>query len=115
MGSITVTFPETATLPAELRDDPERARYLIVGSLYVQGHISRGEAAGLAGDSDADFAVKLERYGFHPQAEAAAKQATAGGHQTRWQALARRLDDEGFLDGRSGEAQELLAQCRLAL
>jgi hypothetical protein len=40
----------------------------------------------------------------HPQQEAPSH---------RWAALARRLENEGFLDGISEEAQELLSECRL--
>ncbi|MDY7094980.1 MAG: hypothetical protein SX243_18560 [Acidobacteriota bacterium] len=113
MSSITVTFPETATLPAELRDDPERARYLIVGGLYQQGRISRREAAALTGDAETEFVAKLERYGFQASGRAGTQATSSGKPKTRWQALAERLDQEGFLDGRSEEAEDLLAECRL--
>jgi hypothetical protein len=113
MSSITVTFPKTATLPAELRDDPERARYLIVGGLYQQGRISRREAAALTGDAEVEFVSKLERYGFQASGRADTQATSSGEPKTRWQALAERLDQEGFLDGRSEEAEDLLAECRL--
>ncbi|MCB1055053.1 MAG: UPF0175 family protein [Acidobacteria bacterium] len=113
MSSIVVTFPETATVPEELRNDPERTRYLIVGSLYQQGHISRRQAAELAGDAEVVFAAKMKQYGFQPLGELDSEASVARG--TRWQALAERLAGEGFLDGLSDDAEELLGQVRLAL
>lgn len=118
MASITVHFPESAEVPSKLKGEPERALYLIVGALYTQHEISAEEAQRLTGDEPEVFEEKLMRYGFgKPWGPARASTAGASGSpsaQTRWKALASSLEEEGFLDGRSDEAQRLLAESRLA-
>ena len=112
MPNLTIQFPVGAQLPAPLEEDPDLARYLIIGALLSQREISASDALRLSGDSPQTFEEKLIRYGFGVPA---GKTGDSGDTPNRWQALANQLEGEGFLDGRSEEAKRLLAESRLRL
>jgi predicted HTH domain antitoxin len=62
--TLTIEFPGTAHLPAELQRDQQYLRYLVAGTLYTRGQVSGREARELTGDSRRAFEENMARYGF---------------------------------------------------
>lgn len=61
--TLTIELPTTAQIPEALRD-ADYVRYLLAGTLYVQGKISGKEARSLTGDNRRKFEENMARYGF---------------------------------------------------
>jgi len=61
--TLTIELPTSARVPDALLD-PEYVRYLLAGTLYVQGKISGQEARSLTGDNRRAFEENMARYGF---------------------------------------------------
>ena len=62
--TLTIRFPDSATLPPDLQSDQEFLRYAVVGALYTRGILSGREARELTGDSRRAFEEKMSQYGY---------------------------------------------------
>jgi Uncharacterised protein family (UPF0175) len=62
--TLTIEFPETAHLPADLQARQEFLRYVVAGALYTRGLVSGREARELTGDPRRVFEEKMAEHGF---------------------------------------------------
>lgn len=109
MAPITATSSPTETQLEGLRAiASERLRLLLVGTRLARGELSANSARQLTGDSPEAFTHKMQQHGFASIA--------APAHPPRhWHRVAERFEQEGFLDGRSQEVEQLLDECRFVL